>query len=120
MNMKIECAHCGRNDGVVDVPMGENDATVTKTVCQGCADHIVFYVNAYNVGREYGGPEEGGWYYATYYPIASVPIRGFDNTNDVVDCLEKKMKTLDPDFSLEIRIEHCFGRFSPRTRPQYS
>lgn len=26
-------------------------------------EFVMFYVNIYNVGRAYGGPEEGGWYY---------------------------------------------------------
>jgi hypothetical protein len=34
-----------------------------------------FYVNAYAVTRNYGGPEEGGWYYNAGEPLASVPIR---------------------------------------------
>lgn len=25
----------------------------------------MFYVNVYRTAREYGGPEEGGWYYST-------------------------------------------------------
>ena len=32
------------------------------------------YVNAYEVTREYGGPEEGGWYYDAGEPMASVPV----------------------------------------------
>ena len=27
----------------------------------------IYYVNVYEYGREYGGPEEGGWYYDTGY-----------------------------------------------------
>ena len=29
------------------------------------------YVNTYEVDREYGGPEEGGWWFTTYTPVAS-------------------------------------------------
>ena len=35
---------------------------------------IEVYVNAYIVTREYGGPEEGGWYYDAGYPVASMPV----------------------------------------------
>ena len=35
---------------------------------------VEVYVNAYIVTREYGGPEEGGWYYDAGYPVASVPV----------------------------------------------
>jgi hypothetical protein len=34
----------------------------------------LMYINAYMVGREYGGPQEGGWWYDTYEPIASIPV----------------------------------------------
>mgnify|MGYP006266620487 CR=1 FL=1 len=32
------------------------------------------YLNAYMTEWEYGGPEEGGWYYPTYEPAAAIPI----------------------------------------------
>ncbi len=32
------------------------------------------YVNAYDTNRSYGGPEEGGWWYDTGIPLASVPV----------------------------------------------
>jgi len=32
------------------------------------------YVNAYLTDRRYGGPEEGGWWYDTGEPLASVPF----------------------------------------------
>ena len=34
----------------------------------------VQYVNAYAVTRNYGGPEEGGWWYDQDTPLASVPV----------------------------------------------
>lgn len=33
------------------------------------------YLNVYAVTRHYGGPEEGGWYYNSGRPLASVPIK---------------------------------------------
>jgi len=35
---------------------------------------MLIYVNIYRVGRSYGGPEEGGWYFDTGTPIGAVPI----------------------------------------------
>ncbi len=35
---------------------------------------MLLYVNAYLVGQVYGGPEEGGWYYNAWTPLASIPI----------------------------------------------
>lgn len=39
------------------------------------ANTMIVYVNAYEVTRHYGGPEEGGWWYDAGTPIASVPVR---------------------------------------------
>ena len=45
----------------------------------------LLYVNAYEVSRHYGGPEEGGWWYNVFNPLASIPIladviEGHDNS----------------------------------------
>lgn len=32
------------------------------------------FVNVYEAGRVYGGPEEGGWWFDTGTPLASVPV----------------------------------------------
>lgn len=34
----------------------------------------VIFVNAYEVTRHYGGPEEGGWWYNAGSPLASIPV----------------------------------------------
>ena len=34
----------------------------------------MLYINAYIVSRCYGGPEEGGWWFDSGEPIASIPI----------------------------------------------
>jgi hypothetical protein len=34
------------------------------------------WVNVYEVTREYGGPEEGGWWYNRYECIDSVHVKG--------------------------------------------
>ena len=34
-------------------------------------DSILKYVNVYRITQEYGGPEEGGWYYSQRWPITS-------------------------------------------------
>lgn len=32
------------------------------------------FVNIYEYGRSYGGPEEGGWWFDTGVPIGSIPV----------------------------------------------
>lgn len=34
----------------------------------------MLYVNVYEVGRAYGGPEEGGWWFDTGSPVAAIPV----------------------------------------------
>lgn len=34
----------------------------------------MLYINVYLVGRAYGGPEEGNWYYDVGTPLASIPV----------------------------------------------
>lgn len=34
----------------------------------------ILFLNVYSVARHRGGPEEGGWYYNSGIPLASVPI----------------------------------------------
>lgn len=35
----------------------------------------LLYVNAYEVTRHYGGPQEGGWWYNHSHPLASIPVK---------------------------------------------
>lgn len=49
----------------------------------GCESFL--YVNAYSITRHFGGREEGGWYYDSFFPLASIPVRaisleGHDNS----------------------------------------
>jgi hypothetical protein len=47
------------------------------------------FVNAYHVTREYGGPEEGGWWYDSREVLESVPIpdRGEKEADRIADHL---------------------------------
>ena len=48
------------------------------------------YVNCYSVSRQYGGPEEGGWYYDEFTPLASVKLP--DNTPQaIIETVRLKM-----------------------------
>jgi hypothetical protein len=63
------------------------------------------YVNAYSVGRYYGGPEEGGWWYDAGTPLASVPF-----TADVTDeRLEQEKTRLREEIGWETEGQ---GRYS--------
>lgn len=57
------------------------DAMSNRAHRIGCRQHVarvhkaIKWVNAYMVDREYGGPEEGGWWYDWYKCMASAPVR---------------------------------------------
>lgn len=59
------------------------------------AEKMVF-VNAYKVTREFGGHEEGGWYFNRYEGIQAVPCEEKDATR-IQEYLEKKYSHLDGD-----------------------
>lgn len=50
------------------------------------------FVNAYEVTRHYGGPEEGGWWYDVGEPLASVPVR---TPKDAIRTRHKLLKEFD-------------------------
>lgn len=89
----------------------------------------VLFVNAYNVNRLYGGAEEGGWWYDTGDPVASVPIREEDPAADMEwkDYLKEKAGWSSKhdrhsvlghdDFS--IQVDEFFGRPFPEETPHY-
>jgi len=70
----VNCARCevplddevvlwATTDGVLNTDTG-------LPWCEACApeEPAAHYINAYEVSRLYGGPEEGGWWYDQYEP----------------------------------------------------
>lgn len=51
---------------------------------------MIRYVNVYKVTQEYGGPEEGGWWYMARQLLESLPVTGEKWAASVVRELEKK------------------------------
>lgn len=63
------CPACGTvpdDDGECDCPPEDYVKPGTESL---------LYLNVYEVGRIYGGPEEGGWWYNHHEPVASIPIK---------------------------------------------
>lgn len=87
------------------------------------------YVNAYQINREYGGAEEGGWWYDTYRPLGSMyvktkgeALRVFDFFNDILaddyDAECSRFSVLDGD-DFDIWFEDEPAQFKPENRPHY-
>lgn len=87
------------------------------------------YVNAYAVSRNYGGPEEGGWYYDSGEPLASIPV---NNDAEEEAAKVKLVKLFGPKYEkqrsrysaaggddLEIYIEDACASHWPTERPHY-
>lgn len=76
-NVFETCAEC-HGDGVV--PDGSEDRLV--------------YVNAYEVTREYGGAEEGGWWFNAFRCLESVQVKNIES-NLVMEQVESKYDHLN-------------------------
>ena len=88
----------------------------------------VKYVNAYEVGRCYGGPEEGGWWYDAGNPLASIPCR----TEEEIEAAKKLLHDIfDEEYNkngrysvigtddLVVYVEDDFAAPFPAERPHY-
>lgn len=50
------------------------------------------FINAYEMGQAYGGPEEGGWWVTTYEPLASIPVSTLDEAKDAIAKLDTMLR----------------------------
>lgn len=72
-------------------------------------DYVPKYVTLYNVTREYGGCEEGGWYYDHYEIVVSIRAYG-SSVDEVKDFIIKNYK-------VDLEKEH--DRYSVRSSGDY-
>ena len=97
--------------------------------CMGAkmAKELIF-VNAYEVSREYGGGEEGGWWYDMGTPLASVPCRGRKAAKRERKRLMKLYAHLEGDLNsvstigrttIQVYFEEELAAPFPRERPYY-
>jgi hypothetical protein len=61
----------------------------------------LMYVNAYEITRHYGGPEEGGWWYNHRNPIASIPVKAISVAGP--DKWDYELKPINPEKVDEFR-----------------
>jgi len=98
------------------------------------------FVNAYEVGQCWGGPEEGGWWYDAGTPLASIPARtdeevaqaravlfelfgpsfGLTTTGEKDEESDHRPRTsVIGDNDLEIYVEESVAAPFPTVRPHY-
>lgn len=109
-----------------------DDCRVTKWHPAG----TLYYLNGWTVTREYGGHEEGGWYYNAGVPVAVIPVnvvcKPTELPEDVLgEQIEGLKKLLEDNFKhgdiysvlggedVEVRVQSEFGRAFPEHRPIY-
>ena len=85
------------------------------------------FVNVYLVSREYGGPEEGGWYYDWYELVKSYPTSsGRHTSRRVMKAIHKFFEEAYGDTSsasggieVVIRTEQTIGESETKFTPHY-
>lgn len=78
------------------------------------------FVSAYDVTREYGGGEEGGWYYTAHNLLKSIRTNSPEETRKAAAQLYKVAKFGDLDGQLRIYVERKKGSQQLKERPTYS
>lgn len=100
--------------------------------CDGTGQKPVEYrhVNAYACGQEYGGPEEGGWYYETGRVLGSIMVENhpsmIEHAKDTLKLIFAKQFEGNRDRhsvigqeNLEIYVEDEPARDFPEETPHY-
>lgn len=100
--------------------------------CQGTGQKPVEYrhVNAYACDQEYGGPEEGGWYYETGRVLGSIMVENhpsmIEHAKDTLKLIFAKQFEGNRDRhsvigqeNLEIYVEDEPARDFPEETPHY-
>jgi len=85
------------------------------------------YVNVYEVDRNYGGPEEGGWWYDSGEPVASIQCdeRQVEQVKTYLWTMypqinaKRQRYSVNGGYDLEIHVEEHFAKPWPETRPHY-
>lgn len=71
------------NSAVEISPSGE-------VLCTEMGQLVRWWVNTYEIGRAYGGPEEGGWWFDTGTPVVTVPCGSYASAERVQEMLTNK------------------------------
>lgn len=96
-----------------------------EEVCSTCYETGPWWVNVYEASRDYGGPEEGGWWYEVGYPhewkrsdsrAEAIELR--DQLVELYPRTGKRASVLGGD-DWEVRIERNVAQPYPEQRPRY-
>jgi hypothetical protein len=90
-------------------------------------DMQIVYVSVYSVTREYGGPEEGGWWYNWTTHLLSIPCLYRDHRKVIEDLDKGDLKGMNRGDiysvfggqSIRYYIEYIPGTQASRVQPRY-
>jgi len=85
------------------------------------------FINVYHVTREYGGPEEGGWYYDQWEPVADKCNVSYERAtlDSAIAWCEDQNQGEPPLSSVgshglyRVQVEENHARREPEYRPHY-
>jgi hypothetical protein len=116
--------------GFIDHPYETNEKGnyTRRPVDQcGCQCHWgTYYVNVYEIDRVWGGAEEGGWWYDSGEPVASIPFDTMREAEAYRDTMRVRFPHNRSSSSVtyaggdyQVTIERMFARPYPEERPRY-
>jgi len=74
-------------------------------------------ITIHEIWQQYGGPEEGGWYYQCGEPIENICI--FSKEAAVIELLRLHAKYEDEEGEYDIRLDQKYAEYYPSERPHY-
>ena len=74
-------------------------------------------ITIHEIWQQYGGPEEGGWYYQCGEPIENICI--FSKETAVSELLRLHAKYEDEEGEYDIRLDQKYAEYYPSERPHY-
>lgn len=86
----------------------------------------VYYVNKYEIGRAYGGPEEGGWWFDYgIFEGCEAMFTTYEEAREWADALllaegpQPSLSSVSTDYVVAFFVEEESGADWPERKPQY-
>lgn len=104
------------------LPVGIGDGSLMDSE----GNLLRWFINAYEIDRCYGGPEEGGWWFDAGEIRRSIPCKSFEEAEANVDRVRRAFKSSGKSSSViydggdySVRIEEQPGKDYPERMPHY-
>ena len=97
------------------------------TPIENTEDDALHYLNVYAVTRHWGGADEGGWWFNSGQPLASIPFTSEAEARENIPKYEEMFSsTAEGDIysvnggvAVHVYLEEDIAKFFPETRPHY-